>query len=80
MSIQDLKDLLNKNNIKPSAYCLPPDDYSVCDCVYYLQPAKDGRWAVFFEERGKRSDMTYHATEDEACRRFKEIFYPKLAE
>jgi hypothetical protein len=80
MTVNDLQELLIKNGVSETAYVLPPYTFSRSDGVYYLQHKQDGRWRIFFLERGNISDESFHATEDEACRRFKEIFYPKLAE
>jgi hypothetical protein len=78
MTVKDVKKILADNNVSTTAYCVHPDTLNLTDCTYYLQREKGGKWTVFFEERNIKYDQTYHDTEDEACRQFIKIFYPKL--
>ena len=64
MNIRDLKRLLNSKGIREEEYSLSgghPDNR----CV--LSPEANGKWAVYYTERGIRIDEREFDSEHEAC-------------
>ena len=63
MNKKELKNILDKEGINPSAYCLdgglPNEQYVLSD--------DNERWSVYYSERGIRSNMNNFSSEGEAC-------------
>jgi hypothetical protein len=78
MTVQDLRTLLEVNNVRESNYVIYPQTGTVSPCACFIQPAQTGGWKIFMEERGEVSDVSYHDTEEAACMRFLEEFFPRL--
>jgi hypothetical protein len=63
MNRSELREVLDRDRIRPSSYSLEgggPDE------AYCLERSRGG-WAIFYSERGNRNDEQWFATEDEAC-------------
>ncbi len=64
MNIVEMKLYFKQNNV--------PDEYYVIDSLGGGEVdgigKVDGRWASYYSERGKKRDIKYFDTEDEACR------------
>jgi len=64
MNIAEMKLYFEQNNV--------PDEYYVIDGLGGGEVEGigkiDGRWASYYSERGKKRDIKYFDTEDEACR------------
>ena len=63
MKIKELELYFKQNNV--------PDEYYVIDGLGGGEVDGigkiDGRWASYYSERGKKRDIKYFDTEDEAC-------------
>ncbi|MDR3344802.1 MAG: hypothetical protein LBT21_04335 [Oscillospiraceae bacterium] len=78
MKIPELKALLEKHNIRPSGYTLYPNKYGHNECDIVIAK-ENGMWKVFGQERYEEFNVTFHATEEEACAQFLRMGYPELA-
>ncbi|MBQ0746315.1 MAG: hypothetical protein KBT82_06600 [Marinobacter sp.] len=66
MNKNDLRDILIKENFKPSAYSL---DDEIKDEALCLRKEDNG-WCVFYSERGLQTAKEYFKNESEACEYF----------
>jgi hypothetical protein len=66
MNKNELQNLLNKEGFNPRTYSLDgglPND-KLC------LSAEDGRWCVYYTEKGVRFDEQWFDSEDKACEQF----------
>jgi len=70
MNINELKVVLDENNIKPE-FCFVGIP---CPILYegYCINFEDGKWAVYFQERGRKRPIRYFQDESSACELFLE--------
>jgi hypothetical protein len=66
----ELKNELERAEVNPKAYSL---DGGLPDERYVLSQEPDGRWAVYYSERGQKSGLRYFDNEPTACQYFLEI-------
>lgn len=66
MNKQELGETLAKENFKPQAYSLVEDNKDDVLCLRF----EEGRWCVYYTERGKKSQLKYFADENSACEYF----------
>jgi len=64
MNIAEMKLYFERNNVPEEYYVIDGLGGGEVDGIGKI----DGRWASYYSERGKKSDITYFDTEDEACR------------
>lgn len=64
MKVADLAALLAKSNIPPDSYCLTGGLPNECYC---LEQLTNGKWQVYYSERGLRTGPMEFETEGEAC-------------
>jgi hypothetical protein len=64
LDINELLDELKKEKIPPEWYLIGRK--GIADCTTCLDVI-DGKWAVYFYERGNRENLTFHESISEAC-------------
>lgn len=63
MNKSKLKELLNKGNIPNDAYSLEGGFPNEAYCLN----EEDGKWQVYYSERGRKSNLKEYDMEEEAC-------------
>ena len=66
MNKQELGEILAKENFKPQVYSLVEENKDEALCLRFA----DGRWCVYYRERGKKSDIVCFDDENSACEYF----------
>jgi len=64
MNLAELRKRLIDEGVMGSAYCL--EGGLPGDC-YTVGRESDGRWSVYYSERGERHSVKYHDKEDDAA-------------
>lgn len=63
MRFDELQDELNRLRIPPAYYSLVGGNYSETVCIV----KEDGKWIVYYSERGRRKIYGTFDDEEEAC-------------
>ncbi|MCM1524834.1 MAG: hypothetical protein NC120_10290 [Ruminococcus sp.] len=72
MNKTELKQVLSRNNIPEWYYNI--DGYGNTDQKICMEE-EEGRWKVYYTERGKVSRLTYYDSESDACKGVLKLFY-----
>jgi len=67
MNKTELKTLLQQAGVYPEAYSL---DGGMPNERYVLSQEPDGRWAVYYSERGQKTGLRFFDSESSACQFF----------
>jgi hypothetical protein len=68
MTLADLIDLLRSAGIADYLY-VTDGGLGGGEC-YGIEPVSGGGWSIYYSERGRKSPLESHASEDAACRAF----------
>ena len=78
MNINELAKILNNENVPKSEYVIPPDTVNFGETATIIQKISESKWKVFVEDRTDIYDVSYHNSEDSACRQFLKSSYPSI--
>lgn len=68
MSVEELRKWLKSSGIPKHWYCLEGGLPNEAMCI---DREDDGRWSVYYSERGRRSSLRLFDTEYDACEHFR---------
>jgi hypothetical protein len=67
MDVRELAAVLDGNGIRPDAYDLEIEGFSLPNDTYCIRKEGGARWVTYYSERGERVGEKAWITEAEAC-------------